>query len=130
MSGVMCREMTTQEEGGGADLGEDSVPTTTTLGEWVTMQTQKNQLVSTTFLGGSELERSDAPSCNVAFDMTLDHTQYPRLSNSPPEDLYLPRNFVHCHFFSSKSFVPTSLEGHTLPFSSEWVFSLPILLRG
>lgn len=46
--------------------------------------------MSTTFLGGSELERSDAPGCNVAFDMTLDHTQYPRLSNSPPEDLYLP----------------------------------------
>lgn len=95
MSGVMCREMTTEEEGGGVDLGEDSVPTTTTLGVPVTMQTQKNQLVLSTFLGVSELERNDVPGCDVAFDLTLAHTQYPHLSTSPPEDLYLPRNFAH-----------------------------------
>ena len=91
----MCREMTTEEEGGGLDLGEDSVPTATILGVRVTMQTEKNQSVLTTFLGGSELERSDVVGCDVAFDMTLDHIQYPRLPTSAPEELYLPRNFAH-----------------------------------
>lgn len=50
----------------------------------MTMRTQKNQSALTTFLGGSELERSDVPGCDVAFDMTLDHTQDPPLSTSPP----------------------------------------------
>lgn len=59
------------------------------------MQAQKSQLVLTVLLGGRELEGSDVLGCDVAFDVTLDHTQEP-----PPQ---LP----HLRIFISPGTLPT-----------------------
>lgn len=76
-------------------LGEDSVPIPTKLGRSGTMQTQKSQLVLTALLGGKELEWRNILGCDVALDVTLDHTQEPTLQ--------LP----HVRIFISPGTLPT-----------------------
>lgn len=55
-------------------LIENGVPTPSKLRENINIQKPRNQLVLTALLGGSELEGSDVPGCDVAFDVTLDLT--------------------------------------------------------
>lgn len=81
--------------GGEEGLGEDSVPIPTKLGRSGTMQAQKSPLVLTALLGGKELEGRNILGCEVAFDVTLDHTQEP------------PLQLLHLRIFISPGTLPT-----------------------